>query len=110
MNMTRHDKLQGIDERTAYNILTEKFGRMEVYRELFYYSWPQTFGNTAGPFSRPGRLSGQAMTTFQMECWSDGCYALVFCCGEVVHIFEHGNTGRFNVEEYRNSSAWRDGK
>lgn len=50
--------------------------------ELSFYSWPETFGDTSGPFSRPGTVSGQAFTTFQMEAWSDGMRAFIFANGK----------------------------
>lgn len=94
--------LQGIDQDTAYKIMCGKWGKLEVYRELFYYAWPQTFGSTAGPFSAPGLISGQAMTSFQMECWSDGKYNLIFCQGVVVQCLVIEG-GRFSPDEYRKS-------
>jgi len=108
MNLTRSGEIQGIDHDSAYNILCDKYGKLEIYRELFYYSWPQTFSNTAGPFSRAGMISGQAMTAFQMECWSDGRYALIFCRGQVIQFLDHDGE-IFNVDKYRYSSAWRGG-
>lgn len=48
---------------------------------LSYYSWPQAFGSTAGPF---GGCGGQMVTTFQIDAWTDGVAAVIFCGGRCV--------------------------
>lgn len=87
MHMTKIDKMLKVTEAEARKLLQEKFEGVSPYY-LSYFSWPQLFGNTAGPFSYPGRISGAAMTTFQMECWTDSKYAVVFTQGKVVHVME----------------------
>lgn len=38
-------------------------------RYIEYFTYPKTFGSTAGPF---GGIGGAAMTTFQIEAYSNG--------------------------------------
>lgn len=51
---------------------------------LDYWAYPQIFGSTAGPFNAPGRVSGQAMTTFTIEAWAYENYAVLFCQGAIL--------------------------
>lgn len=46
-----------------------------------HYSFPQAFGSSSGPFSRPG---GQMFTSFQIDAYTDGKTAIFYCCGERV--------------------------
>lgn len=87
MHQTRIKDMHGIDEGYARTLLKAEFPTISPYY-LSYFSWPQVFGNTAGPFSKPGMLAGAAMTTFQMECWTDGKHALIFSRGRVVIAIE----------------------
>ena len=45
---------------------------------ISWYSWPETFGSTAGP---RGGIGGQAMTTFQVHGFIGQEKALMWCCG-----------------------------
>ena len=81
-SLTRKEDLQGIDaEQAAIDLETQS-------QCLSYYCWPQVYGNTAGPFSRPGGIAGQAMTTFTMEAWHDGGRALIFCKGRKLDVVD----------------------
>lgn len=97
MNAVDMNKMHGIDEKQARKILMEKFTGLSPYY-LSYFSWPQVFSNTAGPFVKEGMLVGQAFTTFQMECWTDQYYALIFCKGRVVNVIDCDEP--FTVEWY----------
>jgi hypothetical protein len=71
----------------AIQHLLEKFPEQRFYADYFdYYAWPQTFGNTGGPFCKPGGVYGQAMTRFTIEAWVEGAYAVIFCNGRVVKV------------------------
>lgn len=50
--------------------------------DLGYYSWPEAFGSTAGPF---GGIGGQAITTFQVEAFhlDDTGEAVLYCNGRL---------------------------
>lgn len=87
MHNTRLKEMHLIDENEARVALKDRFPSLSPYY-LSYFSWPQLFSNTAGPFSKPGRISGAAMTTFQMECWTDGKYAFIFSRGKEVECIE----------------------
>lgn len=87
MNFTNINKMHGISEKEARAVLKEQFPTLSPYY-LSYFSWPQIFSNTAGPFSKPGMLAGQAMSTFQMECWTDSKYAFIFSQGREVGVIE----------------------
>lgn len=95
---SKSKELMLIDHDGAYNMLREKFP--DTYPQLDYYAWPRVYGNTAGPFSYPGRVSGAAMSTFTLEAWSDGHNALIFCKGKVIEIKDFPSNG-FNPLEYR---------
>lgn len=77
--------LQRITEQEALVIIEDELGVKTC--NLQYYSWPQVFSNTAGPFHREGCFVGQAFTEFQMECWTDGHAVLVFSKGRFVKAF-----------------------
>ena len=68
----------------ATEYLTKKFhdGQFGIVRpeDLEYYSFPQSFGSTAGPF---GGIGGQAITSFQIEVFTHqyGGYGAVIFCG-----------------------------
>lgn len=94
---SKPEELMLISHDEAFRLLREKYD--DTYSELSYYAWPRVYGNTAGPFSFPGRVSGQAMSTFTLEAWSDGSNVLIFCKGKVIAIKEF-NKG-FNPLEYR---------
>jgi hypothetical protein len=51
-----------------------KLNRYE--EELSYYAWPQIFSSTSGPFDGIG---GQSISTFTIECWTDGKQAILYC-------------------------------
>lgn len=80
------DDLQRITENEARTIIEDELG--ERAYNLQYYSWPQVFSNTAGPFHTAGSFAGQAFTEFQMECWTDGRLSLVFSKGRVVRVMQ----------------------
>ena len=44
--------------------------------ELSYYAWPQIFSSTSGPF---GGIGGQSISTFTIECWTDGKQGILYC-------------------------------
>lgn len=77
--------LQGISKIEAMDILESEYGN-KLYN-LMYYSFPQVFSTTAGPFLRDGDFAGQGFTEYQIEVWTDGQYALVFSRGrEIKHM------------------------
>jgi len=68
--------------------------------DLWYCSWIETFGSTAGPF---GGIGGQALTNFRLEAWVADHYAVVFCGDRILGVsdeFEfkvhHGINFRLN--------------
>ena len=92
-------RLQGIEKQDAWLTLVDTFGR--DIGPIHYYSWPQMFSTTLGPFTSEGRIAGQAFTEFQMEAWTDGMHTLVFCMGREVDIIKHEEQP-FSVEWYTN--------
>lgn len=56
--------------------------------ELDYYAYPEIFSNTAGPFNKPGKISGQAFTQFTIEAWVVGKVAVLFCQGDVIKVVD----------------------
>lgn len=78
--------LFAIDQDDARGILVSVFDTDQYY-PLSYYAFPYTFGNTKGPMSRSNNsISGQAMTTFTIEAWTDGRHSVLFCQGLVIDI------------------------
>lgn len=76
---------------------------MEAIREKFhgaafnehyldYWAYPQVFSNTAGPLSKPGMISGAAMTTFTLEAWEYAGIAVIFCGDKILKVTDewHG--------------------
>lgn len=49
--------------------------------DLTYYSFPKTYGSTSGPF---GGIGGAAVTTFQIEAYSDGITTVYFCGNKII--------------------------
>lgn len=94
--------LQRITENEARVILEDETGE-KIYN-LQYYSWPQTFSNTAGPFHVVGGFAGQAFTLFQMECWTDGDTALIFSRGRMVRVIQCSQP--FTVDWYLNRRGY----
>lgn len=92
------NRLQEISKQQAKEILQEYFST--VIRNLMYYSWPCVYPNTSGPFSKPGMISGQAFTEFQIECWTDGSHTLVFCRGQELAVIEEASP--FDIGRYIN--------
>lgn len=90
--------LPSISENLARVLLEEHF--KERMWNMDYYSWPKIYPNTAGPFLKAGGICGQAFTSFQMECYTDGDLCLVFCEGKVIEIFK--TTEPFSIEYYEN--------
>lgn len=90
--------LPSISENLARVLLEEHF--QDKMWDLEYYSWPKTYGNTAGPFAKAGGFSGQAFTSFQMECYTDGEFTIVFCQGKLIEMFKA--TEPFTIEYYGN--------
>lgn len=88
--------LQQITKIQALDILEEAFDCK--MHNLMYYSFPQVFSTTAGPFLRQGDFAGQAFTEYQIEIWTDGHYALVFSRGREIKCIEC--TSPFTVEWY----------
>lgn len=105
MHNTRLKEMHLIDENEARAVLKERFPSLSPYY-LSYFSWPQLFSNTAGPFSKPGMLAGQAFTTWQMECWTDGKHAFIFSRGREVGVLECDEL--FTIDWYMNTRthAW----
>ena len=91
-------ELQLISQEDATWLIHGKFGEMRYMLE--YIAWPRMYGNTAGPFSYPGRISGAAMSTFTLECWTDGEYAVIFCKGKLIEVI-HCTDKPFNTGDYR---------
>lgn len=54
-----------------------------------YYAYPQSFGNTGGPFCKPGGVYGQAFCTFTIEAWVCGKFAVLFCNGKVIKVVDN---------------------
>lgn len=86
-----------IPAKMALTKLNQLFERNELPQinehDLTYCSWPELFSSSCGPFHGIG---GQAFTTFRMEAWVYGDYAVIFCCEKVVKI------GYFRIQaEYR---------
>lgn len=74
-------------QQRAYEEMVTVLGAENVnYHSMEYWAYPQTFGNTAGPFNKPGRISGQAFCTFTIEAWVDGKNALLFCNNKLLKI------------------------
>lgn len=74
----------------AWTELVCEYGRESLnYNNVEYWAYPQTFGNTAGPFNKPGRISGQAFTTFTIEAWVDGKYAVLFCKDKLIKVVDN---------------------
>lgn len=80
------NRLQGISKIEALDILEETFDCK--MHNLMYYSFPQVFGTTAGPFLKQGDFAGQAFTEYQIEIWTDGYYALVFSNSREIKCIE----------------------
>ena len=79
-------KLLGIQEADAIEILQSVYELDTIYY-LHYWAFPYTFGHTSGPLSRSDNIiSGQAMTTFTIEVWSDGRHSVLFCQGLVIAV------------------------
>lgn len=95
--------LKSISWEEAIRLIQAEFGKEIKLYTLLYYSWPQYFSNTAGPFSRHGKLVGQAFTWFQMECWTDGQYCVVFSRGQVVKVYKSDEP--FTVDGYLNTRS-----
>ena len=74
--------LQCISKIQAMDLLEEEFNCK--LHNLMYYSFPQVFSTTAGPFK--GMLAGQAMTTFTIEAWAVDDLAVLFCQGKIVKV------------------------
>lgn len=77
------NSLQQITKIQALEILEEAFDCK--MHNLMYYSFPQLFSTTAGPFLREGDFAGQGFTEYQIEVWTDGHYALVFSRGREIN-------------------------
>lgn len=78
--------LFGISEDDAWVILQSVFD-IDNFAPLSYYAFPYTFGNTVGPLSRRNNtISGQAITTYTIEAWSDGRHSVLFCRGFVIDV------------------------
>lgn len=78
-----------IDSKVAMDHLRCKYPEETVHlyeNYLEYWAYPEVFGNTAGPFSKPGRISGQAMTTFTIEAWVFDNLAVLFCRDKIVKV------------------------
>jgi len=88
--------LQQITKTQARDTLQEEF--YCKVNNLMYYSFPQMFSTTAGPFLKQGGFAGQAFTEFQIEVWTDGRYALVFSMGREIKCVEC--TQPFSVDWY----------
>lgn len=80
--------LQKITDSEARIEIHNKFNIDLFPGELQYYAWPRVYGNTAGPFSKPGRIAGQAMTIFTIECWTTSRLSVIFCKGRVLDVRE----------------------
>lgn len=73
-----------VSQADANKLIAAKFSNYDpMCGELEYWAWPDAFGSTTGPF---GGIGGQAMTTFTIEAWTDGYYAVLFCQGRVLRV------------------------
>ncbi len=89
MAQSRKEELQGISQREAKAAVNVKFAHARTNTlDYQYHAWYAQYGNTAGPFLKPGMLAGQAFTDFTLECWTTGRFTVVFCKGQVIQIRE----------------------
>lgn len=92
MAQSKKEELQGITQREARVAVNVKFPHAQTNTlEYQYHAWCAKYGNTAGPFLKPGMLAGQAFTDFTLECWSTGRFTVVFCKGEIIDVREDIN-------------------
>lgn len=78
--------LQRFTEQEAREILEADFA--DTIHNLMYYSFPQVFSTTVGPFLKEGMFAGQAFTEFQIEVWTDGQHAFVFSKGREIRTIK----------------------
>lgn len=86
---TPRELLMAVDKSEALQYLLKSGISVKEIGPFEYYSWPKVFGNTSGPFFREGMLAGAAMTTFQMEAWTDYAHTVYFCKGKIVGMEVH---------------------
>lgn len=88
-------KKPDVSVEQAYNQLEINYPNdvfwFRVLDNYDYYAYPQSFGNTGGPFCTPGNIYGQAFTTWTIEAWVCGKFAVLFCNGEIIKVTDHWN-------------------
>lgn len=85
-------KKPDVSVELAYAELVCKFPEESDYfftDRFDYYAYPQSFGNTGGPFCKPGGVYGQAFCTFTIEAWVCGKFAVLFCNGKVIKVVDN---------------------
>lgn len=97
MNYCIKQGMPTITHETALYLLSEHFPELAKIQkpdarglqqriDLDYYSFPQGFSSTSGPF---GGIGGDAITSFQIEIWTCEPWAIVFCGGKVVKYLDN---------------------
>lgn len=74
--------LRILAERSKLNIDNSFFNS----DDLSYYSFPKIYGSTSGPF---GGIGGAAMTTFQIEAYSDGIITCYYCGNRFIKLVKN---------------------
>jgi hypothetical protein len=85
--MVKETTFPTLSREAAFELLSKKYPerfaddaliRLDVTDRMVYYTWPQEFSNTSGPFHTIG---GNAMTTFQIEAWEVDAFVVLFTRG-----------------------------
>lgn len=103
--------LPSMDEDDCIDIINS-YSNYEI-EKISYYSFPQVFPSTDGPFlfkNDKGRYAGQWFNEFQMETYTDGKIALIFCKGLITKVVECKHGEFFTVDKYLNSRFDTDWK
>lgn len=77
MNATIPPDRMELAQKAAEILRLQTQPKLEGF-DFEYYSYPQMFGSTAGPF---GGLGGDAMTNFQIDAFVWEGFAALFCGG-----------------------------
>ena len=109
---TEKHLLQGLSrEEAARTLFLRFFSKIEgcseqiISEDMNYYSWPEIFASTAGPF---GGAGGQAVSTFQMEAWEFLGSAVLFCQGKYINIIERYEHEVSKMNLYELQLDWID--
>lgn len=79
----------GVTREEAYSYLAAEFMDKADYfykDYLEYWAYPEVFANTGGPFKKPGGVYGQAFTTWTIEAWVCGHFAVLFCGERLIKV------------------------